>query len=91
METIVTINYSGETFKVAVKPEEFILKAGLQQGIDLPYSCQSGVCTTCRGKLLSGKVTMHDQEGLTEAEIQEGYILTCISTPDTDDVVIEIE
>lgn len=91
METIVTINYSGETFKVAVKPKEFILEAGLHQGIDLPYSCQSGVCTTCRGKLLSGKVTMPDQEGLTEAEIHEGYILTCISRPDTDDVVIEIE
>lgn len=86
----VTIIYDDEEFKYTVEPNETILEKGLEEDIDLPFSCQSGLCTACRGKCTSGKVKMMEDEGLSEAEIDEGYVLPCVSHPLTDDVVIEI-
>lgn len=87
---IVTIRYDGQEYKVTVPPDKGILESALDQGIDLPYSCQSGLCTACRGKALSGKVKLDEEEGLSQSERQEGYVLTCVGHPLTDDVVIEI-
>ncbi|MEJ7644399.1 MAG: ferredoxin--NADP reductase [Chryseolinea sp.] len=86
----VTIRYDGQEFKVMVPPDKAILETALDQGIDLPYSCQSGLCTACRGKCLSGKVRLDEEEGLSQSERAEGYVLTCVGHPMTDDVVIEI-
>ena len=86
----VTILYDGQEHKYTVEPESTILETGLDRGIDLPFSCQSGLCTACRGKLLSGKVTMDEEEGLSQAEKEQGYVLNCVGHPLTDDVVIEI-
>lgn len=86
----VTIRYDGQEYKVMVEPKRTILETALDQGIDLPYSCQSGLCTACRGKALSGKVKLDEEEGLSKAERDEGYVLTCVGHPLTDDVVIEI-
>ena len=89
-ERTVTIRYDGQEYKVAVPPDKGILESALDQGIDLPYSCQSGLCTACRGKCLSGKVKLDEEEGLSQSERAEGYVLTCVGHPLTDDVVIEI-
>ncbi len=86
----VTIIYDDEEYKYTVEPGETILEKGLDEDIDLPFSCQSGLCTACRGKCTSGKVKMDEDEGLSEAEIEEGYVLPCVGHPLTDDVVIEI-
>jgi ring-1,2-phenylacetyl-CoA epoxidase subunit PaaE len=86
----VTIRYDGQEYKVVVEPQNTILQTALDQGIDLPYSCQSGLCTACRGKALSGKVKLDEEEGLSQSERAEGYVLTCVGHPLTDDVVIEI-
>jgi len=86
----VTIRYDGQEFKVMVEPHRTILETALDNGIDLPYSCQSGLCTACRGKALSGKVKLDEEEGLSQSERNEGYVLTCVGHPLTDDVVIEI-
>lgn len=86
----VTIRYDGHEYKVMVEPNRTILETALDQGIDLPYSCQSGLCTACRGKALSGKVKLDEEEGLSQSERAEGYVLTCVGHPLTDDVVIEI-
>lgn len=86
----VTIRYDGQEYKVLVQPNRAILETALDQGIDLPYSCQSGLCTACRGKALSGKVKLDEEEGLSQSERNEGYVLTCVGHPLTDDVVIEI-
>ena len=86
----VTIIYDDEEYKYTVEPGETILEKGLDEDIDLPFSCQSGLCTACRGKCLSGKVKMTEDEGLSEAELDEGYVLPCVSHPLTDDIVIEI-
>jgi len=86
----VTIRYDGQEDKVLVPAGKAILETALDQGIDLPYSCQSGLCTACRGKALSGKVKLDEEEGLSKSEREEGYVLTCVGHPLTDDVVIEI-
>ena len=86
----VTIRYDGQEFKVMVPPHKAILETALDAGIDLPYSCQSGLCTACRGKCLSGKVKLDEEDGLSKSEREQGYVLTCVGHPLTDDVVIEI-
>jgi ring-1,2-phenylacetyl-CoA epoxidase subunit PaaE len=86
----VTVRYDGQEFKFVVEPNSTILETALDQGIDLPYSCQSGLCTACRGKTLSGQVKLDEEEGLSKSEREEGYVLTCVGHPMSDDVVIEI-
>lgn len=86
----VTVIYDGDEHKFMVEPGNSILETALDKGIDLPYSCQSGLCTACRGKCLSGKVKLDEEEGLSESELEEGFVLTCVGHPLTDDVVIEI-
>ena len=87
----VVISLNGEEFEVAVDAKKTILEAALDGEIDMPYSCQSGLCTACRGLCLSGKVTMDSNEALSEAEIIEGYILTCQAHPLTDDVKVDMD
>jgi ring-1,2-phenylacetyl-CoA epoxidase subunit PaaE len=68
-----------------------ILDAALQAGFDLPFACKSGVCCTCRAKLLSGKVRMDKNYGLDPRDIAAGYVLTCQAHPLTDRVVISYD
>jgi ring-1,2-phenylacetyl-CoA epoxidase subunit PaaE len=90
VDRTVTVQYEGSDYVFAVPAKQTILDAALDQDIDLPYSCQAGVCTACRGKCLSGKVHLDEREGLSDAELAKGYILTCVAHPLTADVVIEI-
>ena len=88
----VTINLDGRSFHVDVPfNSASILDAGLQQGADLPYSCKSGVCTTCKAKLLKGKVAMDVNYGLEPEEVADGFILTCQSHPETEEVVVDFD
>lgn len=87
----VTIQYEGNDYQILVKAHETILEAALREDIDLPYSCQAGMCTACLGKCVSGKVHMDEEDGLTDKELQQGYILTCVAHPKTAGVVIEVE
>lgn len=86
----VTILLEGKEYKVKVEPNSTILESALGMDVDMPYSCQSGLCTACRGKCLSGKVHMEETEGLSDDELDSGYVLTCVGHPLTADVVIEI-
>ena len=86
----VTIQYEGSEYRIEVPAGKTILETALDQDIDLPYSCQAGLCTACRGKCLSGNVHLDEREGLSDSEMKQGYVLTCVAHPMTDDVVIEI-
>lgn len=70
---------------------ESILDAALKQGADLPYACKGGVCTTCKAKLLEGKVSMDVNWGLEPDEVEKGFVLTCQSHPETDTVVLDFD
>jgi len=84
------IKYDGQEYDFKVPKGKNILETALSQDIDLPYSCQSGLCTACMGKCLEGEVDLSDAEALSEEERADGYVLTCVGKPLTDKVTIEI-
>ncbi|HZQ60855.1 MAG TPA: 1,2-phenylacetyl-CoA epoxidase subunit PaaE [Casimicrobiaceae bacterium] len=73
------------------KRTESILEAGLKAGIELPYSCKSGVCSTCRAKLVQGEVDMDANYALEDYEVARGFVLTCQSYPVTDTVTVDYD
>jgi ring-1,2-phenylacetyl-CoA epoxidase subunit PaaE len=86
----VLIILDGEEHTISVSKGRPILEQALEQGIDMPYSCQSGLCTACRGKCLEGEISTDKVEGLSQEEIDEGYRLTCVGIAKTDSIKIEI-
>lgn len=87
----VKIIYSGAEYVFEVPADKSILQAALDKKIDLPYSCQSGMCTACMGRCTSGVLKLHDPDGLSENELNNGFMLTCVAQPLSADVVIEID
>ena len=81
----------GQEYDLNVSSRQTILDAAIEAGIDAPYSCQAGICTTCRARVIQGEVRMDYDEGLNDVEKDEGYILTCQAHPQSDDVVVEFE
>lgn len=85
----IRVSLDGEEKEVFVKQNQTILEAVIGEGMDPPFACQMGVCCTCRAQVSSGIVEMEEDEGLSDSEIEEGYVLTCQSHPMTDGVVLE--
>ncbi len=91
-ETEVTVIMDGSATSFTMdKDKESILDAGLRAGIDMRYSCKGGVCSTCRCKLLDGKVDMDANYALEDYEVARGFVLSCQSFPVTDKVVIDFD
>ncbi len=86
----VEVAFSGEKYAFSVPGGTSVLDAALQQDIFLPHSCRRGICSTCIGKQISGKISMAKNEALTDWEVQQGYILVCQAFPQDDKVKIEI-
>ncbi|WP_338022529.1 2Fe-2S iron-sulfur cluster-binding protein [Argonema antarcticum] len=62
--------------------QQFILDIAEQQGVNIPSSCRSGTCGTCKQKLLEGEVKYEGEpDALEESDREQGFILTCISHP----------
>ena len=91
-ECEVTVVLEGVTRSFTLeKGKENILEAGLKAGIELPYSCKSGVCSTCRAKLTAGEVDMDVNFALEDYELARGFVLTCQSYPVTDRVLVDYD
>ena len=86
----VTIKHAGKEHQVEVKGDVTILQQAMSKNIVLPYSCRSGMCSTCKAKCIEGEIEMTEGHFLTDAEVKKGNILTCISYPVSEKVVIEI-
>ncbi|MDJ0590899.1 MAG: 2Fe-2S iron-sulfur cluster-binding protein [Pleurocapsa sp. MO_226.B13] len=80
----VEINHQGKTHRIQVAESQNILAAATDAGIDLPFSCSAGVCTTCAAQILSGEVEQSDGMGVSPELQAEGYALLCVAYPRSD-------
>jgi ring-1,2-phenylacetyl-CoA epoxidase subunit PaaE len=86
-----TVLLDGRASTVTVAPGERVLDAALRVRPELPYACKGGVCATCRARLVEGDVAMARNYALDPAEVAEGYVLTCQSTPLTERLVVDYD
>ena len=88
----IAIVRDGLTREIGFQPgDESILAAASRSGLDVPYSCRSGVCATCRAKVLEGQVRMDRNFALEKAELAAGFVLTCQAHPLTERVVVSFD
>jgi ring-1,2-phenylacetyl-CoA epoxidase subunit PaaE len=81
IETTMKLNTAGLT----------ILDAAIDAGVDAPFSCKGAVCCTCRAKVIEGKAKMDANFALTDAEVEDGFILTCQAHPLTEKLVVDFD
>ena len=86
-----TIVADGVSTPVPMAQGETILEAALRAGLDLPYSCRAGMCSTCRARVTQGAVAMDVNYGLEPWETDAGYVLTCQSHPTTPAVTVDYD
>jgi ring-1,2-phenylacetyl-CoA epoxidase subunit PaaE len=81
----------GKRREVPVADGEAILDAALRAGVDLPFACKGGMCSTCRARLVEGDAQMEVNYSLEPWELAKGFILTCQARPLTDRVVVDYD
>ncbi|MGY3622879.1 1,2-phenylacetyl-CoA epoxidase subunit PaaE [Bradyrhizobium sp. USDA 10063] len=90
-KALASLIIDGKRREVPVAEDEAILDAALRAGIDLPFACKGGMCSTCRAKLVEGKAEMEVNYSLEPWELQAGFILTCQARPCSDKVVVDYD
>ncbi len=88
----VTVVQDGHSRSFVIdKNKDSVLDSALAQGIELPYSCKGGVCSTCRCKVIEGEVDMDANFALEDYEVARGFVLSCQSFPVSDRLVIDFD
>ncbi|MFM1908698.1 MAG: hypothetical protein RLZZ591_2375 [Pseudomonadota bacterium] len=86
-----TVVLDGKQHELALSPDEHVLDAALNAGLDLPYSCKAGVCCTCRAKVLMGKVIMDKNFTLEASEMDQGFVLSCQARATTPNLTVSFD
>lgn len=88
---VVTVGLSGRQHTVDLAAGDTVLESALKSGLDAPYACLGGACGTCKAKVTGGSVVMEQNFALSQADVADGYILTCQSRPTTPSVAVDYE
>lgn len=86
-----TIVLDGKEHELNIGPDEHVLDAALDAGLDLPFSCKAGVCCTCRAKVLCGEVVMDKNFTLEADEMAQGYVLSCQARATTRQITVSFD
>jgi ring-1,2-phenylacetyl-CoA epoxidase subunit PaaE len=89
-EVAVVMDGRRRTFSMPMGGET-VLEAAERAGLDLPYSCRAGVCSTCRTKVVKGAVEMAQNYALEPWEVEAGFVLACQSTPTTRELELDYD
>lgn len=90
-QVALTVVIDGKTHEMSMRRDQHVLDVALSTGLDLPYSCKAGVCCTCRAKVLDGSVSMDKNFTLEEAEIAQGFVLSCQARPTSDKLTVSYD
>ena len=91
MATITLQSPDGSTETFDCDSDTFILEALEEAGLDHPSSCRAGACSSCAMKIIEGDVNQEDQTFLDDDQLNEGYCLTCVSYPTSEEVILLTE
>ena len=86
-----TIVLDGKEHELQIGPDEHVLDAALNAGLDLPFSCKAGVCCTCRAKVMCGEVVMDKNFTLEGDEMAQGFILSCQARATTKRLIVSFD
>ncbi len=89
--TKITVLVDGDETTFGMSQKQTVLEAALKQGLDAPYSCQGGICSSCLARITSGTAVMKKNTILTDSEIAEGLVLTCQAHPTSDSISIDYD
>ncbi|MES2573303.1 MAG: ferredoxin--NADP reductase [Bacteroidota bacterium] len=89
--TKVTMTVDDEETTFEMSQKQTLLEAALKQGIDAPYSCQGGICSSCLARVKSGTAEMKKNSILTDKEIADGLVLTCQAHPTSSEIVVDFD
>ena len=89
--TKITVLVDGDETTFEMSQKQTVLEAALKQGLDAPYSCQGGICSSCLARITSGTAVMKKNTILTDGEIAEGLVLTCQAHPTSDSISIDYD
>ena len=77
----------GTKESITCAEDQYILDAGEEAGVDLPYSCRAGACSACTGKIVEGEIDDEEQTFLDDDQVNQGFALLCCSYPKYDLVI----